>query len=198
MKICTCGASPRRVERVCAGASGGLVEVRGGAGGASRCGFGCVRRSHDASHAGARRGAVVGEVRWFSAEAREVVKSVRCATCGKACIVRRTRSLILLELHNHKIISQNSPNATADRPSDRRPDAHADPRREREPSMEPSGVWRPRPQRVRNGDARAGGRKCGLSGESRRRTGAERHTPSAIGIALGSCACNCKAVRSHL
>jgi hypothetical protein len=104
MKICTCGASPRRVERVCAGASGGLVEVRGGAGGASRCGFGCVRRSHDASHAGARRGAVVGEVRWFSAEAREVVKSVRCATCGKACIVRRTRSLILLELH--KIISK--------------------------------------------------------------------------------------------
>lgn len=78
MKICTCGASPRRVERVCAGASGGLVEVRGGAGGASRCGFGCVRRSHDASHAGARRGAVVGEVRWFGRGSRGRQKRPLC------------------------------------------------------------------------------------------------------------------------
>ena len=198
MKICTCGASPRRVERVCAGASGGLVEVRGGAGGggASRCGFGCVRRSHDASHAGARRGAVVGEVRWFSAEAREVVKSVRCATCGKACIVRRTRSLISI---NSKVelpyINHNLKRKLFERPAVRPETGRARGPETREPSMEPSGVWRPRPQRVRNGDARARPKVRTQWGVP---TGAERHTPSAIGIALGSCACNCKAVRSHL
>ena len=165
MKICTCGASPRRVERVCAGASGGLVEVRGGAGGASRCGFGCVLCSHDASHAGARRGAVVGEVRWFSAEAREVVKSVRCATCGKACIVRRTRSLISIKLESHKnnLKTRTTGRPTGDRTRTRTRDARAEHGAER--SLETASAARPQRRRA----SRERSRKCGLSsGESRR------------------------------
>lgn len=185
MKICTCGASPRRVERVCAGASGRLVEVRGGAGGASRCGFGCVRRSHDASHAGARRGAVVGEVRWFSAEAREVVKSVRCATCGKACIVRRTRSLIS-KLELHKIISKLERPAvspTGDRTRTRTRDARAEHGAER--SLETASAARPRRRRASEAESAAPSVTHTVRSASRFRLRAHVN-------------CNCKAVRSPM
>jgi hypothetical protein len=178
MKICTCGASPRRVERVCAGASGGLVEVRGGAGGASRCGFGCVRRSHDASHAGARRGAVVGEVRWFGRGSRGRQKR---PLCDMRKSVHRKENSFVSSLHETNLKTRTT----------RIPDA--DPSAE---SRAESGLRRPRPQRVRDGDARARPKVRTQWGVP---TGAaERHTTHRRDSDCAHVNCNCKAVRSPM